>query len=96
MLVIRMILWGDLMKKKLSLLLLLFLVCILSISAISATENTANNDVIGTDNNKENNLETNIYSDVSTGNENYKLSLEQNNDDKLKDSGPGFCKWNHY
>ena len=82
-----MILWGDLMKKKLSLLLLLFLVCILSISAISATENTANNDVMGIDNNKENNLETNIYSDVSTGNENCKLSLEQNNDDKLKDSG---------
>ena len=82
-----MILWGDLMKKKLSLLLLLFLVCILSISAISATENTANNDVMGIDNNKENNLETNIYSDVSTGNENCKLSLEQNNNDKLKDSG---------
>ena len=87
MLFIRMILWGDLMKKKLSLLLLLFLVCILSISAISATENTANNDVMGIDNNKENNLETNIYSDVSTGNENCKLSLDQNNDDKLKDSG---------
>ena len=87
MLFIRMILWGDLMKKKLSLLLLLFLVCILSISAISATENTANNDVMGIDNNKENNLETNIYSDVSTGNENCKLSLEQNNNDKLKDSG---------
>ena len=81
-----MILWGDLMKKKLSLLLLLFLVCILSISAISATENTANNDVMGIDNNKENNLETNIYSDVSTGNENCKLSLEQNNNDKLKDT----------
>ena len=86
MLFIRMILWGDLMKKKLSLLLLLFLVCILSISAISATENTANNDVMGIDNNKENNLETNIYSDVSTGNENCKLSLEQNNNDKLKDT----------
>ncbi|WP_407431931.1 hypothetical protein [Methanobrevibacter sp.] len=76
------------MKKKLPLLLLLFLVCILSISAISATENTANNDVIGADNNKENNLEINIPDDnVSTGNENFELSLEQNNNDELKDSG---------
>ena len=77
------------MKKKLPLLLLLlFLVCILSISAISATENTANNDVIGADNNKENNLEINIPDDnVSTGKENCVLSLEQNNNDELKDSG---------
>ena len=74
------------MKNKLYLLLLLFLVCILSISAISATENTTK-DVIGTDNNKENNLETNIHDDVSTSKENCELNLEQNNNDNLKDTG---------
>ena len=76
------------MKNKLFLLSLLFLVCILSISAISAADNTTNKDVIGDDNNKENNLEINIPDDnVSTSKENCVLKLEQNNNDKLKDSG---------
>ena len=50
------------MKNKLFLLSLLFFVCILSISAISAAENTTSKDVISTDNN----LETSIHDDVST------------------------------
>lgn len=68
------------MKNKLFLLVLLFFVCILSISAISAAENTTNKDVISTDNN----LETSIYDDVSTSKENFELNLEQNDNDELK------------
>ena len=69
------------MKNKLFLLSLLFLVCILSISAISAADNTTNKDVISDDND---NLETSIHDDVSTGKENCELDLEQNNNDELK------------
>lgn len=72
------------MKNKLF-LLSLFLVCILSISAISAAENTTHKDVISTDNNNDN-LKINIDDDVSTSKENSKINLEQNNNDKLKDS----------
>ncbi|WP_295721283.1 hypothetical protein [uncultured Methanobrevibacter sp.] len=39
-------------NKKYILLVLLFLVCILSISAISAADNTTKQDVISADNNK--------------------------------------------
>ena len=66
-------------NRKIYLLALMLLVCILSISAISATENTANKDVISADNNKETNLETNIqYDDVSNRKENVELNLEEN------------------
>ena len=75
-------------NKKIYLLALLLLVCILSISAISAAENTANKEVISTDNNKETNLETNIqYDDVSTSKENCELNLEENDNDKEDKSG---------
>jgi len=68
------------MKNKLFLLSLLFFVCILSISAISAAENTTNKDVISIDNN----LETSIHDDVSTSKGNCELNLEQNNNGELK------------
>ena len=75
-------------NKKIYLLALLLLVCILSISAISAAENTVNKEVISTDNNKETNLETNIqYDDVSTSKENCELNLEENDNDKEDKSG---------
>ena len=71
-------------NKKIYLLALMLLICILSISTISATENTANKEVISADNNNANNLETNIqYDDVSTSKENVELNLEENkNNDK--------------
>ena len=71
-------------NKKIYLLALMLLICILSISAISATENTANKDVISANNNKETNLETDIqYDDVSNSKENVELNLEENkNNDK--------------
>ncbi len=74
--------------KKLYLLILSFIICILSISAISATENTVNKDVISDDNNKDNNLETNIQHDeVSTSKENSEINIEENNDnDKESES----------
>ena len=82
---------GDfkLMNKKLYVLALLFLVCILSISAISATENTTNKDVINADNNKDSNLETNIqYDDVSNSEDNVELKEEENNNkDKGSEAG---------
>ena len=74
--------------KRIYLLVLLFLVCILSITAISATENTTNKDVISADNNKENNLETNIhYDDISTSEDNCKVNLEENDENKESKSG---------
>ena len=65
-------------NKSIYVLVLLFL-SILSISTISATEHTVNEEVLSADNN-ENNLETiNQYDDVSTSNENSKINLEVNN-----------------
>ena len=52
------------------------IVCILSISAISATENTANKEVTNTEINQETNIQ---YDDVSTSNMNDELNLEENN-----------------
>ena len=52
------------------------IVCILSISAISATENTANKEVTNTEINQETNIQ---YDDVSTSNMNDELILEENN-----------------
>ena len=76
------------MEKKLYLSVLLILVCILSISTISATENTTNKDVISVDNNQKINLETNIqYDGVSTSKENVELNLKENNNDKEDKSG---------
>ena len=73
--------------KKLYLLILSFIICILSISAISATENTVNKEVISTDNNKDNNLETNIqYNEVSTSKGNSEINFEENNNDKESES----------
>lgn len=64
-------------NKKIYFSLVFFLVCVLSIQLISATENTANEDIISTDYNKMNNLETNIqYDDVSTSKENSELSFK--------------------
>ena len=74
-------------NKKKILLVLLFLVCILSISTISAVENTTNKEVSSADNNKENNLETNIqYNDVSNSKENVELKEEENNNDEVSES----------
>ncbi|WP_461463975.1 hypothetical protein [Methanobrevibacter sp.] len=67
------------MNKKRYLLALLLLVCILSISTISATENTTNKDVISADNNKEYNLETNIQYDEHAGEYWNELVDEKNN-----------------
>ena len=50
-------------NKNKYLFVLIFFVCILSISAISATENTTDKEVIKTSNNKESNLETINYQD---------------------------------
>ncbi|WP_461463287.1 hypothetical protein [Methanobrevibacter sp.] len=74
--------------KKLYLVLLSFIICILSISAINATENTASDDVISADNNKEINVETiNQYDDVSTSIKNSELNEEENyNNDKVSES----------
>ena len=52
------------------------IVCILSISAISATENTANKEITNTEINQETNIQ---YDDVSTSNMNDELNLEENN-----------------
>ena len=54
------------------LFVLIFFVCILSISAISATENTTDKEVIKTSNNKESNLETINYQDDDVSNSNRK------------------------
>ena len=76
------------MEKKLYLSVLLILVFILSISTISATEDTTNKDVISVDNNQKINLETNIqYDGVSTSKENVELNLKENNNDKEDKSG---------
>ena len=73
--------------KKLYFLILSFIICILSISTISATENTINKDIISADNNKDNNLETNIkYDEVSTSKGNSEINLEENNNDKESES----------
>ena len=73
--------------KRIQLLVLMFLVCILSITAISATENTTNKDVISADNNNENNLERNIrYDDISTSEENCEIDLEENDENKQSNS----------
>ena len=67
-------------NKKIYLSVLLFLVCILSISSISATESTINEEVTCTYTDQENNLETDIrYEDVLTSNKNDELNLEENN-----------------
>ncbi len=68
-------------NKNIYIFLLMFLVCILSISVISATsEITSNKQITSTDNNVENNIETNIcYDDVSISNMNDELILEENN-----------------
>ncbi|WP_461461547.1 hypothetical protein [Methanobrevibacter sp.] len=77
-------------SKKYILFSLLFLVCILSISTISATENTTNKDIISHDNNKETNLQTNIqYDEVSTSEENCELNLEENNNKQDKSGADG-------
>ena len=77
-------------NKKIYLLALLLLVCILSISTISATENTTNKEICNT-NNKENNLETNNhYDDVSNSNNNdveLKEKKDTYNNDKQDKSG---------
>ena len=66
--------------KKIYLLILSFIICMISISTISATENTTNKDIISSENNKEINLETNIqYDEVSTSNENSEIKIEENN-----------------
>ena len=75
-------------NKNIYIFLLMFLVCILSISAISATENTSK-EVTNTDN-KEYSLETttNQYNDVSNSNDNVELKKEENvNDNRQGESG---------
>ena len=75
-------------NKNIYIFLLMFLVCILSISAISATENTSK-EVTNTDN-KEYSLETttNQYNDVSNSNDNVELKKEENvNDNRQGKSG---------
>ncbi|WP_295723518.1 hypothetical protein [uncultured Methanobrevibacter sp.] len=58
----------------------MLLVCILSISTISATEDTSNNGVISANNNKKVNLETKYqYDDVSISDDNSQINLEENN-----------------
>ena len=75
-------------NKKIYLLALLLLVCILSISTISATENTTNENVISADNNQENNLEiNNQYEDVSNSKENDELNIEETNNEEQGSSG---------
>ena len=72
------------------LFVLIFFVCILSISAISATENTTDKEVIKTSNNKESNLETINYQDddVSNSNENVELKEKETvNEDRYGKSG---------
>ena len=70
-------------NNSIYLLALLFFVCILSISAISATENNTNKDVISADNNQQNNVEINQNcEDVSTNKDNSDFKLEENNNDK--------------
>ena len=63
----------------------IFFVCILSISAISATENNTSKEVINTDN-KEYSLETvnHHYDDVSHSNENVELKEKENNNEQSK------------
>ncbi len=74
------------MKNKSIYVLVLLFLSILSISTISATEHTVNEEVISADNN-EDNLETiNQYDDVSTSNENSKINLEVNNDNEQSKS----------
>ncbi len=67
-------------SKKIYLLALLLLVCILSISTISAAENTTKENVMSADNNQETNVETiNQYDYVSNRDDNSKINLEENN-----------------
>ena len=54
----------------------MLIVCILSISTISATENTANKEITNTEINQETNIQ---YDDISTSNMNDELILEENN-----------------
>ena len=76
------------MNKNICFSVLLFLVCILSISAISAAENTAHGEVINEDNNKINTLETNIPNDnILKSKANFEINLEENNDDNIDKSG---------
>ncbi len=64
-------------------LVLISLLCIVSISAISASENNTNEDIISTDNNQQNNVEINQnYEDVSTNKDNSDFNLEENNNGK--------------
>ena len=72
------------------LFVLIFFVCILSIFAISLTENTTDKEVIKTSNNKESNLETINYQDddVSNSNENVELKEKETvNEDRYGKSG---------
>ena len=73
-------------KNSKYLFVFIFFVCILSISAISATENTTDKEVIKTSNNKESNLETINYQDddVSNSNENVELKEKENNNEQSK------------
>lgn len=65
--------------KKFYLLVLSFIICILSISAINATEDTENENVISVDNN----LETNVLSDdVSDSEKNSEIILKENDNDE--------------
>lgn len=67
-------------------LVLISLLCIVSISAISASEN-ATNEVISTDNNQDLILDENIQEDVSQSSDNKEDNLvEENNEDNLKSS----------
>ena len=75
--------------KKFYLLVLSFIICILSISAINATEDIENEDVISVDNN----LETNVLSDdVSDSEKNSEIILKENDNDG---DGP-FIERSHY
>ena len=77
-------------KNSKYLFVFIFFVCILSISAISATENTTDKEVIKTSNNKESNLETINYQDddVSNSNENVELKEKETvNEDRYGKSG---------
>ena len=72
-------------KNSKYLFVFIFFVCILSISAISATENNTSKEVINTDN-KEYSLETvnHHYDDVSHSNENVELKEKENNNEQSK------------
>ena len=72
-------------KNSKYLFVFIFFVCILSISAISATENNTSKEVINTDN-KEYSLETvnHHYDDVSHSNENVEFKEKENNNEQSK------------